>query len=153
MLGTIVGFAKGIFGGVWGYVATAGVGAVIVAGLAVPLATAPYKIEVANLKAQIANQKATDTQAALDQFKRILAGVQTSKIEYGALRDEMNKRFDDLSRRFRNAIKAQPLPDDCKPDDVRLQHANEAIDAANKANTDAGHGFGETMRTDRAPDR
>jgi hypothetical protein len=134
-----------ILGGVWGYVGAAA----IAAALAVPatywITSRGYQVTIATMQRDQAKAQAASVTASLDKLQSYIASMHQAGVDYGATQATLFARLDSLNREFRNAIKPNPLPADCRPDDVRVRELTAAIEAANTAA--AGRGFGETLRT------
>lgn len=136
---------KAAIGGIWGYVGALALGAVIMGGVTKWVLLPGYELRIAQIHRDYSEQKAADVSASLAKLQGFIAAMNSASTEYGDTRAELFKRLDALNRNFRNAIKAAPLPIDCKPDPVRVQALTNAIDAANAAASQ--HGFGETVRS------
>lgn len=103
--------------------------------------------QIAQIERDAAEQTAVDATAAMAQLQRFISQMHFAAADYEKNRAELSAKLDAISKRFRDAIKAVPLPVDCRPDDIRVQHLFEAISAANAAAAGSGSGFGETVRT------
>lgn len=103
--------------------------------------------QIAIIERDAAEQTAVDATAALTTLQRFISQMQVASIDYGKNQDALFAKLDAISKRFRDAVKASPLPPDCKPDAIRVQHLETAVDAANSAAASTGSGFGETVRT------
>jgi hypothetical protein len=132
--------------GIWGYVGAAA----IVAALAIAgthyADKEIYGLQIAQLQLVQANTAAANVTASLSKLQSYIANMQAAGVEYGATKDALFAKLDSLNRNFSNAIKATPLPADCRPDDARVRALATAIAAANAAAGAAG-GYGETVRT------
>jgi hypothetical protein len=108
--------------------------------------------DLAQYKAQVAQQHADDATKALQKFKDLAANIQTASINYGSTRDQLNAKLDTITKEFRNAIKPSPLPPDCRPDAGRVRALTEAVTLTNSSIAPSAlRGFGETVRTAPAP--
>jgi hypothetical protein len=104
--------------------------------------------DLQQLRAQVAQQHADTADASLKKLQGFIDQMQVASQEYGQSRDQMFARLDLLRKEFRNAVKAAPLPADCRPDAVRVRNLSEAVDTTNAAiAAPTGGGFGETVRT------
>lgn len=103
--------------------------------------------QIAQIERDAAEQTAVDATAAITTLQRFISQMRWAGIDYGKRQDELFAKLDALNKRFRDAIKASPLPPDCKPGPVRVQHLEAAVSAANAAAASAGSGFGETVRS------
>lgn len=103
--------------------------------------------QIAVIQRDAAEQTAVDATAAVTTLQRFISQMRFAGIDYGKRQDELFAKLDALNKRFRDAIKSSPLPPDCKPDAVRVQHLETAIDAANAAAASSGSGYGETVRS------
>jgi hypothetical protein len=102
---------------------------------------------IAQIERDAAEQTAIDATAAITTLQRFVSQMNLAAVDYGKNQDALFAKLDALNKRFRDATKAAPLPVDCRPDDIRMQHLFEAISAANAAAASTGSGSGETVRT------
>lgn len=131
-LGTITGLFTG---SPWVYVG------VFVAGMAVSGATT-YEVTAAfknntikDLKLEAANKTIADAVGALKQFEGDTKTIAALAALLGNAQGALDAKFAAINKDFANAIKAHPLPADCKPDAARLQSLIAAVAAANSART------------------
>lgn len=103
--------------------------------------------EIMRMQRDDAQQTAVDTTAAITTLQRFISGMHVAAADYGKNQDILFAALDELNKRFRDATKNHPLPVDCKPDDLRMQHLFEAISAANGAASPARRGAGESLRS------
>lgn len=137
----------GIIGGWQGYAAAGILSALLSIAGTYYLVSMPYKLRIANMERDNAQQTAVDTTAAITVLQRFISNMNLAAIDYGKNQDVLFAKLDELNKRFRDAIKAHPLPPGCLPDDARLQLLLEAVTSANSAASGAGSGFGETVRS------
>lgn len=114
---------------------------VFVAGMAVS-GTATYAVTAAfknntikDLKLEAANKTIDDAVGALAQFQGDAKTIAAAAALLGNVQGSMDARFAAINKDLANAIKAHPLPADCKPDDARLRSLIAAVAAANSART------------------
>jgi hypothetical protein len=53
--------------------------------------------------------------------------------QFTGISADLSSQIGDISRKFRNGTRQNPLPADCKPDTFRMQSLSSAIGAANSA--------------------
>lgn len=103
--------------------------------------------QIAVIQRDAAERTAVDATAAITTLQRFISQMHTASIDYSKNQDVLFAKLDMLNKRFLDAVKASPLPPDCKPDAIRVQHLETAVNAANAAASSTGSGFGETVRT------
>lgn len=105
--------------------------------------------DLQKLRAEMAQQHADTADASLKKLQGFIDQMQAAEVDYGQNRDQLNAKLDALKKEFHNAVKANPLPPDCRPDDVRMRKLTEAVTATNAiaADPEAVAGFGETVRS------
>lgn len=135
----------GILGGVWGYVGAAVIAAALATSATYFVTSRTYETTIAKMERDQAKAQAVSVTASLDKLQSYIASIHQAGIDYGAKQAALFAKLDSLKGEFRNAIKPNPLPADCRPDDVRVRELYTAIEAANAAA--ASGGYGETMRT------
>jgi hypothetical protein len=131
--------------GIWGYVGAAAIAAALATGATYFVTSRSYETTIARIERDQAKAQVADVTASIAKLQTIIASMHQAGVDYGAAQQALFAKLDTLNRNFRNAIKPNPLPADCRPDPVRVRSLETAIDAANDA-TAAG-GYGETMRT------
>lgn len=128
-MGGLIKLATGALGGVWGYVAAAGVSAVLAVGATWYIADNIRVAQVDALKLQIANTQAASATAALTQLQGFISNMHAAATDYGNTVSDIDARFAALQKGLHYA---KPLPVDCKPDADRVRGLAAAIAAANK---------------------
>lgn len=86
--------------------------------------------DVANLRAERAQEQAAQATAAVSTLQADAAAIHQAASEYAGIRSTLVPTIAALTKELRNA---KPLPVDCRPDDVRVRNLDAAIDAANQA--------------------
>lgn len=120
-------------GGIYGYLIAAGIAAALSIGATAFIISNIKNTEIANLKREAATQKAVNVTASLQQLQNIIASMHASANEYGDLQAAVFAKLNGISAEFRNAIKANPLPVDCRPGPDRLRSLSAAISAVNNS--------------------
>lgn len=90
-----------------------------------------YALTIASIKNEQLQTDVTTANAALDAFTQKTAAINVAATGYQNGVAALNNKFAALSKDFKNAQAAKPLPVDCRPDDIRLHGLWNAIDAAN----------------------
>lgn len=134
-----------IFGGFWGYLAAAVVAGALAASGTYYVTSRSYEVTIADMQASQAKAQAASVTASLDKLRTYIGNMQTAGVEYGATQSTLFAKLDALNKEFHDAIKPNPLPADCRPDDVRMRQLSAAVAASNAAA--APGGSGETLRT------
>lgn len=86
-------------------------------------------VEIAQLKMDALQTRATGAETALTDLKDAAAKIKAAADQFNALDDSLVTRMDIIRKDIRNA---KPLPPDCHPDTVRVQHLADAISATNQ---------------------
>lgn len=86
--------------------------------------------QIAETKAQIATDKAAQSDAALQDIKADSAAIHNAATQYAAIASALAPKLTALTKELKNA---PPLPPGCKPDAYRVRNLEAAIDAANEA--------------------
>lgn len=124
----------GFLAGGWqGSLACAAIAAVLAASAAVYVTSLGYRITIATMERDTAQGVADANIAALAQFTQDANSIHSAAASFGGIRDDLDAKLSTITRDFRSAIKASPLPVDCKPDAVRLRALSSAIAATNSA--------------------
>ena len=117
--------------GIWGYVIASVISAGLAAGATYYIATMPYKVQIANLQKQQAQQAQVSTQASITQLEQFIKNITTAGLAYQKDRNNLDLAIAKIHGDFANATKATPLPPDCAPDSGRMQLLTAAVAAAN----------------------
>lgn len=125
-------------GGWQGYVAAAGLSALVVVPATAWLTSKPYQIAIAKMERDKAQGQADSWKALMDQFAADAARVHESAQTYQSIKGDMDAKFAALTKDFRDATRLHPLPVDCVPDDFRVRSFHQAIDTANRKQGEAG---------------
>ena len=87
-----------------------------------------------------AKERAGQTAIELAETKAVLTGFENTALainglasQYTQIAQGLSTEIDALSGRFRNAARAAPLADTCRPDPVRVQFLSQAIQSVNTA--------------------
>jgi hypothetical protein len=126
----LLGFGSSLMGGLWGYLITAGAGAVAATLLTWHLVHISNASEIDGLKLQIAQQQTVNVTAALNQLQGFISNLHNAETGYAGDLKGIDNRFAALQRELQNAF-AKPLPIDCKPTPDRVRAFHSAIDGAN----------------------
>jgi hypothetical protein len=86
--------------------------------------------DVANLRAERAQEQAAQATAAVSTLQADAAAIHQAATEYAGIQSTLAPKIAALTKELRNAPR---LPVDCRPDDVRVRNLDAAIDAANQA--------------------
>lgn len=105
--------------------------AVVAAALACLLTSIPYRLTIAQMQRDKANDALAAADTALKQFTTDANTIHGAAVSFGSIRDDLNAKLSTISKDFNAAIKAHPLPADCAPDAVRLRSLANAIAATN----------------------
>lgn len=126
-----------LISGVWGYVAAAGVAALLSVGVTHELDALGYghtidglNVTIATMKTQVANNNAISVSQSLAKLQSFITQMQSADADYNASLAGINSRFQSIETEFKSATKT-PLPIDCKPDAGRLRNLSDAVAAAN----------------------
>lgn len=92
-----------------------------------------YDAKISRMETAQAEAVLDGTRATLAMFTADAARVHEAAEGFTAKQADLDSRFASISKDFANAIKARPLPVDCKPDTDRLRSLQAAVDAANTA--------------------
>lgn len=122
-----------ILAGWKGYAAAGVVSAALASGAAWYLTALPYRVEVASLKAQAAEQASANSQAALSAFRAQAASINDAARQLAQIETGLSSTYANLSQGFQTYAKQNPLPVDCKPDAFRVRALSAAVAAANAA--------------------
>jgi hypothetical protein len=90
--------------------------------------------EIAQIKTDIANEKAMLADAALIDFQESTKGINEAAAGFHVNVANLGMKIDEINKTFKNA---KPLPVDCHIDDFRMRNISAAVEAVNK--TIAGH--------------
>ncbi|WP_323142701.1 hypothetical protein [Massilia phyllosphaerae] len=85
--------------------------------------------DVANLRAERAQEQAAQAAAAASTLQADAAAIHQAATEYAGIQSTLAPKIAALTKELRNAPR---LPVDCRPDDVRVRNLDAAIDAANQ---------------------
>lgn len=135
----------GAIGGWQGYVAAAVLSAALSIGATYYIVSMPYKLMIAKMERDTANQKAADVSASLGKLQGFIANMNTAATDYGKTQDALFASLDKIRADFDKASRLKPLPPDCRPDADRMHSLSTAIDAANAAASRSG--LSEILRT------
>lgn len=131
-----------LLSGVWGYVGAGALGALAVAPAVYYVVHNANASEIAGLnlkisqsQTQVAQSQTQSVTASLDQLQKFIAQMHTADADYQASLTAINSSFDVLKKGLSDAIKAKPLPVDCKPDPARVRSLAAAYSAATGKNS------------------
>ena len=96
------------------------------------------------LSADIAIEKSEVVQSGADHFRDVTQKVNDRASEYAGNAARLEKRIAELKKELADAKKRNPVPDNCRPDPLRLRVLKDAVDAANRA---AGQESGGGVQT------
>ena len=116
----------------WGIVAAIAA-ALFAAGLGVGWQVQSWRLgtDLAELQARQATDRADAAEGDLKQFKDGVAAVAAAASQARQINNAAARSFAAIAQEFMDA--KPPLPDDCRPDDVRLRERNAAIGVYNAA--------------------
>lgn len=137
--------------GVWGYVGALGIGAILATGATYEVVHNANAVEISQLKADAANQKAASATAALSQLTGFIDQMHVASNDYAGQLQLIDNRFALIQKGLANARRT-PLPPDCKPDAGRVRSLSDAIAAAN-GSTAANSGLERPVSPNPKPDR
>ncbi len=83
--------------------------------------------------------------ASLNQLQIFISKMNTASAGYESDKATLTAKLNRISKDFSDAIKAKPLPVDCRPDDMRLHNLSAAVKATN--DTAAGSVASGTVRS------
>lgn len=89
--------------------------------------------DIAALKLQQSNDRATVAEKALTDLQAGTKKMNEAATELTGIKLNLDGKLDKISKDLKNAQAQKPLPDNCKPDDLRMLNLKAAIDAANSA--------------------
>lgn len=122
-----------LLGGWQGYAAAALLAALLSGGAAFYFTALGYRLTIAQMERDKANAGIAAANKALVQFEMDSAAIHSAAAAFGTTQDNLSGKLATISKEFHAAIKAAPLPADCKPDAVRLRQLAAAIAATNTA--------------------
>lgn len=122
-----------LLGGWQGYAAAAALSALLAAGATFYITSLGYRLTIAQMQRDHANDGIAAANTALSQFVADANSIHESAGMFSKVQLGLDLTFGKISRDFNNAIKAHPLPRDCAPDAIRLHALSDAIAAANTA--------------------
>lgn len=86
--------------------------------------------ELAGLRAESAREQAAQATATVTTLQADAAAIHQAVTEYAGIQSTLTPKITALTKELRNAPR---LPDNCRPDAVRVRNLDAAIDAANQA--------------------
>lgn len=107
--------------------------ALLAAGAASYMTALAYRLTIARMQADRADADARRSDAALASFAAQIGRMQSAAQALEKVQGGLGRRFDDISKDFRDAIKSHPLPSGCMPDAGRMRALSHAVAAANAA--------------------
>lgn len=113
----------------WKWLASAAVAAFA----ATYLTSMSYRITIAEMERDKANDGLVAANTVLKQFTADVGAIHSAAVSFGGIQADLDTQLRNASKDFHVAIKAHPLPADCKPDAVRLRSLANAITATNSA--------------------
>lgn len=113
----------------WKWIAS-GIGA---AALSCYLTSLGYRLTISQMERAKADAGLAAANTVLAQFTADADAIHGAAVSFGGIQAELSGKLTTISRNFNVAIKAHPLPADCKPDAVRLRALSGAIAATNTA--------------------
>lgn len=138
-----MGLLRFFTGGWEGYAISAGLTALLLVPATVYLTALPYRLTIAQMERDAAENLAGDAADALAQFQTAALVVSDAARAYQGERTNLDAKFAAISRDFRHAIKSNPLPDNCRPPVDRLRFLSQAVKATN--DTAAGRTAGPAV--------
>lgn len=100
--------------------------------------------------ASATREELAQTKESLQAFENASLAMNGLAGQYMAISQDLGKQVTDLSGKFRNATRANPLPDTCVPGPDRVRFLSQAIEAANSA---IGRGAGPAVPAVTSPSR
>lgn len=116
-----------------GYAVLGLLSALLAAGAASYTTALAYRLTIARMQADRADADARRSDAALASFAAQIGRMQSAAQALEKVQGGLGRRFDDISKDFRDAIKSHPLPSGCMPDAGRMRALSQAVAAANAA--------------------
>lgn len=113
------------------------------------------KTEVADVRADVAQERAESANKALDdlagRLEKMNGQALAAKTDSGVL----NTKLDQIRKELKNVQTAKPLPVDCIPSADRVRNLGRAIEATNTAIQGAASGYvpGSTLRNPVATEK
>jgi hypothetical protein len=113
----------------WKWIASASVAAI----LTFYATSLSYRVTLSKMEREQAENVADGYRATLAMFTADADKIHEAADAYTAIQANLDGRFNAISKDFANAIKASPLPADCRPTADRLRALEAAVAAANSA--------------------
>lgn len=129
-MGSLIKLALGSLGGVWGYLAAAGVAAVIATGATYSVVHNANAVAYEQLQLQKSGEEKASISASLAQLQGFIAQMHVAATDFVAIQNDIDTRFDALKKGLPHAF-AVPLPANCKPDVERVRSLHAAVAATN----------------------
>lgn len=113
----------------WKWIASGMVSAIAAAFITATI----YRTTIAHMQRDQAQAALVAANTALAQFTADADAIHGAAVSFGGIQSNLDAKLRTVSKDFNAAIKAHPLPDDCKPDTFRLRSLSDAIAATNTA--------------------
>lgn len=123
----------GLLTGWKGYLAAAGIAALLAASGAWWITATAKNAVIADLKRIDAEKDRNAYKASLDHFVTTANGINAAALNFTALENMLGKKFAGLSSEFANVVAKNPLPVGCTPGPERLRIIRNATATANNA--------------------
>jgi len=101
--------------------------------------------EIADLKREQADIRATQAAGALNDLVAAASNINAAAKGYVDARDDLISAMSAITKDLKNVQKQNPLPVNCRPDAGRLRSFQAAVAAANAAAAGAGQQSGGTV--------
>lgn len=89
--------------------------------------------DISALKAEQATDRANVAEQAVADLVEGTNKMKTAATELTGIKLNLSGKLEAISKDLKNAQATTPLPSDCRPDGVRMQHLQAAVNAANDA--------------------
>lgn len=90
-------------------------------------------VEIESIKAQQSTDRANVAEQAVTDLVEGTNKMITAATELKGIKLNLSGKLEAISKDLKNAQVTTPLPADCRPDGVRMQHLQAAVNAANDA--------------------
>lgn len=128
-MGAIKLFLGGL--GAWGYIAAAGLAALLAVSATHWIDAKAYGLEISNIRNADLTAQNNAVTASLAKLNGFIANMNTADANYQLDLTRIGSTFASLQKELQNALAQKPLPVDCKPDANRLRILQASISAAN----------------------
>lgn len=122
-----------MLGGWQGYAAAAALAAILASGATFYLTSLGYRLTISMMETAKASEDLENANKALQDFTANAEKIAGAADTFLSVKAKLDSRFASINRDLSNAIQSNPLPENCKPTEDRVQALSQAIKATNEA--------------------